>query len=123
MIKFRYKKQKPINLVQRAIDYLETRNVPFSVIKEKDADIVSQRNSKSIVLIEFIQNEYGLFQIKIQDKKLYSWTEKMISEIFKMEIVEINEDSRTITATSEHEGHVLDVIEILGLKYSLSIVK
>ena len=123
MIKFRYKKQKPINLVQRAIDYLETRNVPFSVIKEKDADIVSQRNSKSIVLIEFIQNEYGLFQIKIQDKKLYSWTEKMISEIFKMEIVEINENSRTITATSEHEGHVLDVIEILGLKYSLSIVK
>lgn len=123
MIKFRYKKQKPINLVQRAIDYLETRNVPFSVIKEKDADIVSQRNSKSIVLIEFIQNEYGLFQIKIQDKKLYSWTEKMISEIFKMEIVEIDENSRTITATSEHEGHVLDVIEILGLKYSLSIVK
>lgn len=123
MIKFRYKKQKPINLVQRAIDYLETRNVPFSVIKEKDADIVSQRNSKSIVLIEFIQNEYGLFQIKIQDKKLYSWTEKMISEIFKMEIIEINENSRTITATSEHEGHVLDVIEILGLKYSLSIVK
>ena len=123
MIKFRYKKQKPVNLVQRAIDYLETRNVPFSVIKEKDADIVSQRNSKSIVLIEFIQNEYGLFQIKIQDKKLYSWTEKMISEIFKMEIVEINENSRTITATSEHEGHVLDVIEILGLKYNLSIVK
>jgi len=123
MIKFRYKKQKPVNLVQRAIDYLETRNVPFSVIKEKDADIVSQRNSKSIVLIEFIQNEYGLFQIKIQDKKLYSWTEKMISEIFKMEIIEINENSRTITATSEHEGHVLDVIEILGLKYSLSIVK
>lgn len=123
MIKFRYKKQKPVNLVQRAIDYLEIKNVPFSVIKEKDADIVSQRNSKSIVLIEFIQNEYGLFQIKIQDKKLYSWTEKMISEIFKMEIVEINENSRTITATSEHEGHVLDVIEILGLKYSLSIVK
>ena len=123
MITFRPKKQKPINLVQKAIDYLTTKQVPFSVIKEKEADLVSQRNSKSIVLLEFIQNEFGLIQIKIQDKKLYSWTEKMISEIFRMNIIDINEKSRIITATSEHEGHVLDAIEILGLKYNLSIVK
>ena len=123
MITFRQKKQKPINLVQKAIDYLTNKQVPFSVIKEKEAGLVSQRNSKSIVLLEFIQNEMGLFQIKLQDKKLYSWTEKMISEIFRMDITEIDEKSRIITATSEHEGHVLDVIEILGLKYNLSIVK
>lgn len=123
MITFRPKKQKPINLVQKAIDYLTNKQVPFSIIKEKEADIVSQRNSKSIVLLEFIQNEMGLIQIKLQDKKLYSWTEKMISEIFRMNITDIDEKSRIITATSEHEGHVLDVIEILGLKYNLSIVK
>ena len=85
--------------------------------------MVSQRSSKSIVLLEFIQNDLGLIQIKLQDKKLYSWTEKMISEIFRMTITDIDEESRVITATSEHEGHVLDVIEILGLKYNLSIVK
>lgn len=123
MITFRPKKQKPINLVQKAIDYLTAKQVPFSVIKEKEADLVSQRNSKSIVLLEFIQNEFGLIQIKVQDKKLYSWTEKMISEIFRMNIIDIDEKSRIITATSEHEGHVLDAIEILGLKYNLSIVK
>ena len=123
MITFRPKKQKPINLVQKAIDYLTNKQVPFSIIKEKEADMVSQRSSKSIVLLEFIQNEMGLIQIKLQDKKLYSWTEKMISEIFRMSITDIDEKSRIITATSEHEGHVLDVIEILGLKYNLSIVK
>jgi acetolactate synthase small subunit len=123
MITFRPKKQKPINLVQKAIDYLTNKQVPFSIIKEKEADMVSQRSSKSIVLLEFIQNEMGLIQIKLQDKKLYSWTEKMISEIFRMNITDIDEKSRIITATSEHEGHVLDVIEILGLKYNLSIVK
>ena len=123
MITFRQKKQKPVNLIQYAINHLEKHKVPYSLIKESEADAVSQRNSKSIVLKEFIQNEEGLFQIKLQDKKLYSWTEKMISNIFRMEITEIDQDSRTITAISEHEGHVLDVIEIIGLKYSLSIVK
>jgi hypothetical protein len=123
MITFRYKKQKPVNLIQTAIDYLEDKKVPFTIIKEKDADIFSQRNARSIVLRQFIQNEIGLYQIKIQDKKLYTWTEKMISDIFKMNITEIDEESRIITAVSEHEGHVLDVIEVLGLKYNLSIVK
>ena len=123
MITFRYKKQKPVNLIQDALNYLEKKDVPFTVIKEKDADIFSQKSAKSIVLRQFIQNEFGLYQIKIQDKKLYSWTEKMISDIFRMDITEIDEESRIITAVSEHEGHVLDVIEVLGLKYNLSIVK
>ena len=86
MITFRYKKQKPVNLIQTAIDYLEDKKVSFTIIKEKDADIFSQRNARSIVLRQFIQNEIGLYQIKIQDKKLYTWTEKMISDIFKMYI-------------------------------------
>lgn len=123
MIVFRPKKQKPINLVQEAIDYLTKNGVLFSLIKEKDSDAVSQRSAKSIVLREFIQNENGLIQIKLQDKKLYAWTEKMISDIFKMDITDIDEANRIITAVSEHKGHVLDVIEVLGLKYNLSIVK
>lgn len=123
MITFRKKKQKPVNLVQKAIDYLTKDNINFSVIKEKDADIVSQRSAKALVLREFIQNEDGFIQIKVQDKKLYSWTEKMISDIFRMTITDIDESNRIITAISEHEGHVLDVIEVLGLKYNLSIVK
>lgn len=123
MITFRQKKQKEVNLIQDAISYLTKQQVPFEIIKEKDADIVSQRNSKSIVLVSFKRNEYGLYQIQIQDKKLYSWTEKMISEIFGMEIIDIDQKKRIITATTEHEGHALDAIEILGLKYNLSIVK
>ncbi len=123
MIVFRPKKQKPVNLVQEAIDYLTKNGVLFSLIKEKDSDAVSQRSAKSIVLREFIQNENGLIQIKLQDKKLYAWTEKMISDIFKMDITDIDEANRIITAVSEHKGHVLDVIEVLGLKYNLSIVK
>ena len=123
MIVFRPKKQKPVNLVQEAIDYLTKNGILFSLIKEKDSDAVSQRSAKSIVLREFIQNENGLIQIKLQDKKLYAWTEKMISDIFKMDITDIDEANRIITAVSEHKGHVLDVIEVLGLKYNLSIVK
>lgn len=123
MITFRQKKQKEVNLVQDAITYLTKQQVPFDIIKEKDSDIVSQRNSKSIVLVSFMMNEDGLIQIQIQDKKLYSWTEKMISEIFKMEIIDIDQKKRIITAVTEHKGHALDAIEILGLKYNLSIVK
>lgn len=123
MITFRQKKQKEVNLVQDAITYLTKQQVPFDIIKEKDSDIVSQRNSKSIVLVSFMINEDGLIQLQIQDKKLYSWTEKMISEIFKMEIIDIDQKKRIITAVTEHKGHALDAIEILGLKYNLSIVK
>jgi hypothetical protein len=123
MITFRQKKQKEVNLVQDAISYLTKQQVPFEVIKEKDADMVSQRNSKSIVLVSFIRNEDGLVQLQVQDKKLYSWTEKMISEVFGMEIINIDQKKRIITATTEHLGHALDAIEILGLKYNLSIVK
>lgn len=123
MITFRQKKQKEVNLVQDAITYLTKQQVPFDIIKEKDSDIVSQRNSKSIVLVSFMINKDGLIQLQIQDKKLYSWTEKMISEIFKMEIIDIDQKKRIITAVTEHKGHALDAIEILGLKYNLSIVK
>ena len=38
-------------------------------------------------------------------------------------IIDIDQKKRIITATTEHEGHALDAIEILGLKYNLSIVK
>ena len=122
MITFRQKKQKEVNLMKEAINYLQKQQVPFDTIKEKDSDSVSQKSAKSIVLVCFKLNEQGLVQLQVQDKKLYSWTEKMISEIFGMEIIDIDQKKRIITAITEHKGHALDAIEILGLKYNLSIV-
>ena len=38
-------------------------------------------------------------------------------------MVEEDKNKRTVTVETNHLGIVLDVIEILGIKYNLSIVK
>ena len=39
-----------------------------------------------------------------------------------MRITDTNQNERTVTAEVDHLGIALDVIEILGIKYNLSIV-
>lgn len=106
-----------------ALDYLKKEGIRPNLISEDEADSVSKVSSRSMVLEEFIQNENGFYQIKIRDAKLYSWTKKMVSEIFRMRILDINEKERTITAETDHLGVALEIIGILGFKYNLSIVQ
>ena len=125
MITFRQGKQVIQNLMPEALEYLEANDVRPNVIVPEDADMAAKANSRAIVLLEFIRNENGYYQIKLQSKQYYRWTEKMVSDIFKMRILEIDHKKGTITAETNYKGIALEVIEILGKnkkKYNLSIV-
>ena len=56
------------------------------------------------------------------DKELYNYTQKLVKDIFRMRILSIDKDTRIITAETDHKGIALDIIEVLGMKYNLSIV-
>lgn len=122
MISFRQKKTLIQDMMPKAMEYLEGENIPFNRIKKEDADKVSSVNSKAMVLVSFIKNEHGNYEIQVQDKKLYSYTVKLLKEIFRMNIKDVDEKNRTITAECNYEGIILDIIDILGRKYNLSLV-
>lgn len=122
MIEFRKKKSVIQDLVPEAMDNLRKIGVPFNSIKLDDADRVSRVNSKAMVLRSFIKNDNGYYEMKVQDKELYNYTQKLIREKFQMRITDIDRKDRIITAECDHLGIALDIIEILGKKYNLSIV-
>ena len=105
-----------------ALRYLKECGQKPVTISEDEADKVSRVNSKAMVLREFKKNSNGNFQISVQDKELYKYTQKLVGDIFKMKILKIDKKNRIITAETESKGIALDIIEILGLKYNLSIV-
>lgn len=122
MIEFRKKKSVIQDLIPDAMDNLRKIGVPFNSIKLEDADRVSRVNSKAMVLRSFIKNDNGYYEMKVQDKELYNYTQKLIKEKFQMRITDIDRKNRIITAECDHLGIALDIIEILGRKYTLSIV-
>jgi hypothetical protein len=122
MIEFRKKKSVIQDLVPEAMDNLRKIGVPFNSIKLEQADSVSRVNSKAMVLRSFIKNDNGYYEMKVQDKELYNYTQKLIREKFQMRITDIDRKDRIITAECDHLGIALDIIEILGRKYNLSIV-
>ena len=122
MIEFRKKKSVIQDLVPEAMDNLRKIGVPFNSIKLEQADSVSRVNSKAMVLRSFIKNDNGYYEMKLQDKELYNYTQKLIREKFQMRITDIDKQNRIITAECDHLGIALDIIEILGRKYNLSIV-
>lgn len=122
MISFRQKKCVVQDLMPEAIDYLTQEKIPFTKIKATEADAVSKVNSKAMVLVSFVQNEYGKYQIQVQDKELYRYTQKLLKDIFRMNILDIDKKTRVITAECDQKGIALDIIDILGRKYNLSIV-
>ena len=122
MVNFRKKKYLIQNLMPDALEYLKKQGIRPNIISPEQADSVSKVNSKAMVLVSFIRNEAGYYEIKLQDKELYSYTQKLVRDIFMMRITDINKKTRTITAETDHLGRALDGIEILGLKYNLSIV-
>ena len=122
MIQFRKKKYLIQDLMSEALDYLRKQGIRPNIISPEQADSVSRVNSKAMVLVSFIKNEDGYYQIQLQDKELYSYTQKLVKDIFMMRITNIDKKKRIITAETDHLGRALDSIEILGLKYNLSIV-
>lgn len=122
MIEFRKKKSVIQDLIPEAMDNLRKIGVPFNSIKLDQADSVSRVNSKAMVLRSFIKNDNGYYEMKVQDKELYNYTQKLIREKFQMRITDIDKKNRIITAECDHLGIALDIIEILGRKYNLSIV-
>ena len=105
-----------------ALEYLKKQGIRPNIISPEQADGVSKVNSKAMVLVSFIRNEAGYYEIKLQDKELYNYTQKLVRDIFMMRITDIDKKKRIITAETDHLGKALDGIEILGLKYNLSIV-
>lgn len=122
MIEFRKKKSVIQDLIPDAMDNLRKIGIPFNSIKLDQADSVSRVNSKAMVLRSFIKNDNGYYEIKVQDKELYNYTQKLIKDIFQMRVTDIDRKNRIITAECDHLGIALDIIEILGRKYNLSIV-
>ena len=123
MIEFRKKKTLLQDLMPEAMDHLKKEGIPFNVITPDKADEVSRINSKAMVLVSFTKNENGYYQIQVQDKELYNYTQKLIKDIFRMRITNIDRKTRVITAECDHLGIALDIIDILGCKYTLSIVR
>lgn len=122
MINFRKKKYLIQNLMLDAIEYLKKQGLRPNIITPEQADSVSRVNSKAMVLVSFIKNESGYYQIQVQDKELYNYTQKLIKDIFRMRITDINKETRVITAETDHLGIAFDIIEILATKYNLSVV-
>ena len=122
MINFRKKKYLIQNLMPDAIEYLKKQGLRPNIITPEQADSVSRVNSKAMVLVSFIKNESGYYQIQVQDKELYNYTQKLMKDIFRMRITDINKETRVITAETDHLGIAFDIIEILATKYNLSVV-
>lgn len=122
MINFRKKKYLIQNLMPDVIEYLKKQGLRPKIITPEQADSVSRVNSKAMVLVSFIKNESGYYQIQVQDKELYNYTQKLIKDIFRMRITDINKETRVITAETDHLGIAFDIIEILATKYNLSVV-
>ena len=67
MINFRKKKYLIQNLMPDAIEYLKKQGLRPNIITPEQADSVSRVNSKAMVLVSFIKNESGYYQIQVQD--------------------------------------------------------
>lgn len=117
------KKTLEENLMPKAEEYLEQEGVSFNKISPKEADAASKVNSKAMVLMSFIKNDRGYYQITVKDKEFYTYTRKLLKDYCSMRMVGEDQKTRTFTAETDHLGIALDVIEVLGIKYNLSIVE
>ncbi|MBR2247816.1 MAG: hypothetical protein IJ880_12500 [Bacilli bacterium] len=124
MITFK-KKTLSQDLMPKAIEQLKKEGVSFNLISPEQADAASKVNSKAMVLMSFIKNDKGFYQIIVKDKEFYTYTRKFLGdpEYCRMRITDTNKKERTVTAETDHLGIALDVLEVLGIKYNLSIVE
>jgi len=123
MITFKEKKSLVVDMMPEAVTYLKNEKILFNSITPEQADEASKVNSKAMVLMSFVKNDSGYFEITVKDKEFYRYTQKLLKETFRARVTNLNKDERTVTAEVDHFGHALDIIEILALKYNLSIVQ
>ncbi len=123
MIEFRQRKYAKQDLVPDAIEYLKKHGVDFEIIDPEKAEEASKVNSLSMVLVSFCRNESGYYEIQVKDKGFYRYTQKLLGEYCRMRIEDADQKTRIVRAEDDHLGKVLQVIELLALKYKLSIVK
>lgn len=122
MITFRPKKYIPKDLVPEAIEYLTRKGIRPNIISASEADEASKVNSRAMVITKFLQNERGKFEIEVQDKEGYRYTQKLFQDIYKMTILNVDKENRKLSAETDYLGKTLEMISILGRKYNLSIV-
>ena len=122
MISFRQKKTIITDMMPKALEFFDASGIKVNKISPEQADAASKVNSKSMVLVSFILNDHGNYQISVQDKELYRYTQKLLKDIFRLNIISIDTTKRIITAECGHEGIIYDILEILGRKYNLSVV-
>lgn len=123
MATFKSRKSLVLDMMPQAVTYLREQQIPFNSISMDLADEASKVNSKSMVLVSFIKNEQGYYEITVMDKEFYRYTQKLLKESFRARLTDLNKEKRTVTAEVDHYGHALDIVEILALKYNLSIVQ
>jgi hypothetical protein len=123
MVTFKAKKSLVVDMMPEAVTYLRDEKIQFNNITLDQADEASKVNSKAMVLMSFIKNEQGYYAITVKDKEFYRYTQKLLKETFRARITDLNQKERTVTAEVDHLGHAIDIIEILALKYNLSIVQ
>lgn len=123
MVTFKAKKSLVVDMMPEAVTYLRNEKIMFNIITPDQANEVSKANSKAMVLVSFVRNDNGYYEITVKDKEFYRYTRKLLSETFRARITDTDEKKRTVTAEVDHKGHAIDIIEILALKYNLSIVQ
>lgn len=123
MISFRPKKILSQDMVPEILDYFKSEGIKVNIITPEQADEVSRVNSKAMVLVSFIKNENGKYQIQVQDKECYRYTQKFIRDILRLKILNVDPKTRIVTAESNsNKGIMFDILDILGRKYNLSVV-
>lgn len=124
MIAFRAKTLVEENLIPLAMEELDKREVSYNKIKKSEADKVSKKNSKALILRSFKKNKMGYFVVQFQSKEVYNYVKKLITKTFRLRITDVDEKNRIITAESDHLGITLDILEVLGLNphFNLSVV-
>ncbi len=122
MITFRPKKYIQKDLTPEVIDFLTKKGIRPNIISAEDADEASKVNSRAMVITKFIQNTSGKYEIEVQDKEGYRYTQKLFEDIYKMKILSVDKKNRKLCAETDYLGKTLDMISILGRKYNLSIV-
>ena len=121
MIAFRKKQSLVQDLMPEAIEYLKQTEGMIDDVEAHEPR-VSRINSKAMVLVSFVKNEYGYYQIQVQDKELYNYTQKLLRDIFRMRITDIDRKNRIVTAECDHKGIILAIIDVIREKYNLSVV-
>lgn len=122
MIGFREKRYEEVDIMPDVLTHLKEDGQTPNIIKESDADRVSQVNSKSLVLYKAVINKSNRYEIQVMDKELYRFTSKLLSEKLGLIITNVDEERRLVTAEDKYKGKLLNAVDILGRRYTLSCV-